>query len=200
MDERANRKYKRITEIIHHVAECADGKLILVGGTALALFYLNHRLSIDLDFIPVSGDECKLNEALKGCLSKHGYRTATAAHSNQFVVQFGDTSIKIEIFTSEYTIKKVELFPFGIHKINVASLNDILELKFIAYKDRKEARDLYDIVCILKSKNQRFDIIKDLIRESGSPINQNELEKLITDMKSYELYNEVLKNVSKTGD
>lgn len=200
MDERANRKYKRVLEIIHHVAECSDGKMILVGGTALALFYLKHRLSIDLDFIPVSGDEFKLKEMLKGCLTKHGYRTAAAAYRNQFVIHFDDTSIKVEIFSSDYTIKKTEKFSFGIYDIAVASLDDILQLKLLAYKNRKEARDLFDIVCILKNKNQNLDTINDLVKESGLPVNGDELEKLITDHRSYELYKEVLKHVSETGN
>src|SRR5271157_2870176 len=200
MDERANRKYKRIVEIIHHVAKCADDKLILVGGTALALFYLKHRLSIDLDFIPVSGDEVKLKEMLKGCLTKHGYRTAPAAHWNQFVIHFEDTSIKIEIFSSEYKIKKIEQFSFGINSLPVASLDDILELKFIAYKNRKEARDLYDIFCILKNKNRNIDVIRTLVEKSGPPVNEAELEKLIIDTDSYKLYKEVMKNVSKASN
>ncbi len=200
MDERANRKYKRILEIMRHIAQCSNGKIILVGGTALAIFYLKHRLSIDLDFIPVSGDESRLKEAMKGCMTKHGYRTSPAAHINQFVIQFEDTSIKIEIFTSDYSIKKTEKFPFGVYEITVASLDDLLQLKLIAYKDRKESRDLYDIFCILKNKSKKPDMINDLIAKFGAPINEAGLEKLITDFEKYKEYCEVLKNVSTTGN
>src|SRR3990167_9158508 len=108
MDERSNRKYRRILEIMRDVAGCVDQKMILVGGTALALFYLKHRVSVDLDFVPVGGDETKLKEALKGCLSKRGYRAITGAFQNQFVVQFEDTSIKVEVFEPERKIKLVE--------------------------------------------------------------------------------------------
>ncbi len=153
-----------------------------------------------MDFIPVSGDEVKLKEMLKGCLTKHGYRTAPAAHWNQFVIHFEDTSIKIEIFTSQYKITKIEKFSFGINTLLVASLEDILELKFLAYKNRKEARDLYDIFCILKNKNLDFDAIKTLVKETGPPVNEEELEKLVIDTDSYEAYEEVVKNVSKAGD
>ena len=90
MDEQFNRKYKKVLEILPDVAACAQGKLVLVGGTALALFYLKHRVSVDLDFVPVEGDEVKLKEALKGCLTSKGYRTTPGAFKNQFVVQFED--------------------------------------------------------------------------------------------------------------
>lgn len=63
-------------ESIEDVAECVDGELILIGGTALALFYLKHRVSIDLDFVPVKQNtEDTAKEKLKGALSKKGYRT-----------------------------------------------------------------------------------------------------------------------------
>jgi predicted nucleotidyltransferase component of viral defense system len=200
MNERANRKYKHILEIIGHVAKCSDGKLILIGGTALALFYLKHRVSVDLDFIPANGDESKLKEMLKGCLTKHGYRTATAAFTNQFVIHFPDTSIKVEIFSSDYAIRKIENFAFGVYSLTVASLDDLLQLKIIAYKDRKEARDLYDIVCILQIKSMGFSLVKSLVKEFGLPLNENELGELITDQKSYEVYKGVLKNVSEASD
>ncbi|MEM2137509.1 MAG: nucleotidyl transferase AbiEii/AbiGii toxin family protein [Candidatus Anstonellaceae archaeon] len=71
----------------------------MVGGTALALFYLQHRVSLDLDFVPALGeDEVKLEETLKGCLSKKRCTTQRAKHWNQFIVQSNVTSVKIEVF------------------------------------------------------------------------------------------------------
>ena len=101
MDSQLNRKYNRVLQIISDVAECADGQLILVGGTALALFHLEHRISVDLDFVPVKqspGEDEKLKQAVKGCLTKKGYRTMATRYPNQFVVQFDDMTIKIETF------------------------------------------------------------------------------------------------------
>ncbi|NYZ79337.1 nucleotidyl transferase AbiEii/AbiGii toxin family protein [Candidatus Micrarchaeota archaeon] len=168
MNESFNRKYKKVLEILPDVAECAQGKLILVGGTALALFYLKHRVSVDLDFVPVSGDEIKLKEELKGCLSKKGYRTMPGAFKNQFVIQFEDTSIKVEVFEPGWKIKCIEEHVFSGISIKVASLSDILEMKQDAYSDRKEARDLFDIFCILKGKGGSA-MVKKLITKSGPP-------------------------------
>lgn len=194
VDERHALKYKRLSGIINVVANCANNELILVGGTALALFYLKHRVSLDLDFIPVSGEETKLKEMLKGCLTKKGYRTSVGRYKNQFIIQFEDTSIKIEIFTSEYKIKKINEFEFGAAKLKVASLDDIFELKLIAYQNRKEARDIYDIISILELNKQDTEIALKLIKDFGQPVNEDELIKLIVDEERYKKYKEVIKN------
>src|SRR4030042_4198513 len=106
MDDTYKRKYDRLLDILEDVAECAGDGLALAGGTALALFYLKHRVSVDLDFIPIAGNEAALKEALKGCLSKKGYRTQRGAYTNQFMVQFEDTTIKVEIFRPSFKIGK----------------------------------------------------------------------------------------------
>lgn len=178
MDESFNRKYKKVLEILPDVAECAQGKLILVGGTALALFYLKHRVSVDLDFVPIAGDETKLKEELKGCLSKKGYRAIPGAFKNQFVVQFEDTSIKLEVFEPDRKIQKVREHVFGGAKIRVASLDDILRMKLSAYKNRTEARDLFDIFCIIKAKTSSFGMVKKLISKSGMPRNIDEISAM----------------------
>lgn len=178
MDGAFQRKYKKVLEILPDVAECAQGKLILVGGTALALFYLNHRVSVDIDFVPVSGDDVRLKEELKGCLSKKGYRTIRGTLHNQFVVQFEDTSIKVEVFTPEQKIRRAEEHVFGAAKIKVASLDDLFRMKLSAYEDRKEARDLLDIFCILKKRGDSYGIVKELILKSGTPKNADEIESM----------------------
>ena len=135
-------KYARILEILPSVAECTDGKLILVGGTALAIFHLKHRLSVDLDFATLGGDDAKAKEALKGCLSSKGVRAFRSRFSNQFVVHFEDTSIKVEVLPPSFKVKKAEWHSVGGSRLLVASLGDILRMKEAAYAEREEARDL----------------------------------------------------------
>jgi len=192
MNEIFNRKYRKVLEILPDVAACAQGKLMLVGGTALALFHLKHRISVDLDFVPVSGSDTKLKEELKGCLSKRGYRTTTGAYSNQFVVQFEDTSIKIEIFEPEWKIKRFEEHTFGTSKLNVASLDDILHMKQEAYLDRNEARDLFDIFCILKEKNSPFTAIKTLISRAGKPKNAEDIAAMALNQSDVAAFQKVI--------
>ena len=194
MDERFRLKYNRLLDILGDVACCASRRMILVGGTALALFYLKHRLSIDLDFVPAEKEDSveKLKQALKGCLSGKGYKTIAGAYTNQFVVQFEDTSIKIEVFVPERKIKKILEFEFGNEKLLVASLEDLLELKKLAYADRREARDLYDVIAILRKKNESRDAVKKLMEKYGKPVNAEEVEKMSADKETYSEFKELV--------
>lgn len=175
MDEQFNRKYKKVLEILPDVAACAQGKLVLVGGTALALFHLRHRVSVDLDFVPVDGDDVKLKEALKGCLTSKGYRTTAGAFKNQFVVQFEDTGIKVKVFMPERKLQRIERHIFGGAEVKAASLDDIFQMKLSAYEDRREARDLFNIYCILKEKGTGFGLLKKLLSKSGMPKNSGDI-------------------------
>jgi len=196
MDESFNRKYKKVLEILPDIADCAKGNLVLVGGTALALFYLKHRISVDLDFVPVAGEETKLKEELKGCLSKRGYRTISGAYSNQFVVQFEDTSIKVEVFESDRKIRRIEEHVFGGMKIKVASLDDIFQMKLSAYSERKEARDLFDIFCMLKAKGGSFGMIKKLISRNGAPKNIDGIDAMALSAKDAVEFQMVISDAS----
>ena len=196
MDESFNRRYKKVLEILPDVADCAKGNLVLVGGTALALFYLKHRISVDLDFVPVAGEATKLKEELKGCLSKKGYRTISGAYSNQFVVQFEDASIKVEVFESDRKIRCIEEHVFGGMKIKVASLDDILQMKLSAYSEREEARDLFDIFCMLKAKGSSFDMIKKLISRNGTPKNIDSIGAMALSPEDIAKFQEVISDAS----
>ncbi len=198
MDNIAHIKYQRIIESLEDIAECAAGNLVLVGGTALGLFYLKHRASVDLDFVPINGDDVKLKEALKGCLSKKGYRTLRSAYSNQFVIQFEDTSIKVELFTPDKKLKKIEMFGVGTEKLAVASIEDLLEMKLDTYKRRKKARDMYDIIAILDKKNGNIEIAIELIKDYGAPDEVEIVKAMETDKRYYKLFEEVLARVTKT--
>lgn len=175
------RKYKLATDILSDVADCAGGKLILVGGTALALFYLQHRVSVDLDFVPLEGDETKHKEQLKGCLSKKGYRTQRARFSNQFIVQSEATSIKVEVFTPDEPVRKTEKRIIGDKEILIASLDDLLEMKAGTYARRKKARDLFDVVAILMKTGKGLSLAEKLVAEHGKPEDSEELGQMSPD-------------------
>ncbi|MFH0817090.1 MAG: nucleotidyl transferase AbiEii/AbiGii toxin family protein [Candidatus Micrarchaeota archaeon] len=192
MNEIFHRKYKRVLEILPDVAECVKGRLALVGGTALALFYLNHRVSVDLDFVALDGNDVKLKEELKGCITKKGYRTIRGAYKNQFVIQFEDTSIKVEVLGSEYKIQRFEERVFGNSKIKVASLEDLLRMKKEAYENRKEARDLFDIFCMMKRKDSDFEKVKKLIAKFGAPKEIDEISQMASNPHDFELFKKVL--------
>jgi len=167
MENVFQRKYGLATQVLPDAAECAARNLILVGGTALALFYLQHRVSVDLDFVPISGDDSKAKELLKGCLSRKGYRTQRARFQNQFVVQLEGSSIKIEVFTPDEKVRKAQAFEVGGRQVLVASLEDILRMKALAYSQRRYARDLFDVVAILLKTTRSMSLAEGLVKKHG---------------------------------
>lgn len=199
MDESLNRKYKKVLEILPDVAECTRGELVLAGGTALALFHLNHRISVDLDFIPLCGKEERAKEALKGCLSKKGYRTTVGAYSNQFVVQFEDTGIKIEVFLPKHKITDYKEFESEGAKLLVCSMDEILNLKIESYEGRKEARDLFDIIFILKEKGGEFGSVAKLLSKNGPPKNMELIRRMALTEEDYKYFVKVVEDASKAG-
>ena len=184
MENVFQRKYELAKRVISDVADCANCQLILVGGTALAVFYLQHRVSVDLDFVPLSGDDvAAAKQALKGCMSKKGYTTQTARWHNQFIVQSENASIKVEVFTPEEKIAKTEKLLAGEKEILVASLDDLLKMKTLAFSQRGKARDLFDVVAILLKTGKSLSFADELVKKHGIPQDIADLEQMAPDEK-----------------
>ena len=184
MENVFQRKYELAKQILSDVADCADCQLILVGGTALAVFYLQHRVSVDLDFVPLSGDDvAKAKQALKGCMSKKSYITQRARWHNQFIVQSERVSIKVEVFTPEEKIEKTEKRTIGDKDILIASLDDLLKMKTLAFSQRGKARDLFDVVAILMKTGKSLSFAEALVKKRGIPDDIAELEQMALDEK-----------------
>ena len=184
MESIFERKYILAKAILADAADCIGCRLILVGGTALALFYLQHRVSVDLDFVPLSGgDVAAAKQALKGCMSKKGYTTQTARWHNQFIVQSETTSVKVEVFASEEKIGKTEKRIYGGKELLVASLDDLLKMKILAFSQRGNARDLFDVVAILRKTGKSMSFADELVKKRGIPDDVAELEQMAPDEK-----------------
>ncbi|MCX6770633.1 MAG: nucleotidyl transferase AbiEii/AbiGii toxin family protein [Candidatus Micrarchaeota archaeon] len=184
MESIFERKYGLATAILADVADCIDCQLILVGGTALALFYLQHRVSVDLDFVPLSGgDVAAAKQALKGCMSKKGYTTQTARWHNQFIVQSETTSIKVEVFTPDEKVGKTEKRVYGSKELLVASLGDLLKMKTLAFSQRGKARDLFDVVAILLKTGKNLSFAEELAKKRGIPDDVADLGQMAPDEK-----------------
>ncbi|HIH30614.1 TPA: nucleotidyl transferase AbiEii/AbiGii toxin family protein [Candidatus Micrarchaeota archaeon] len=193
-------KYARILEILPSVAECTGGRLVLVGGTALAIFHLKHRLSVDLDFATLGSDDVQAKEALKGCLSAKGVRAFRSRFSNQFVIHFEDTSIKVEVLPPSFKVNKAEWHEVGGSGLLVASLEDILRMKEGAYAERKEARDLFDVMLILKSTGEPLLRMRSMIKKNGAPKNMERLQAMVFSKADFEEFEGEVSDASKTSN
>ena len=133
----------------------------LTGGTALSAFYLEHRLSEDLDFF--SSEKVtlySLERALKAmeCVSEISY--TKQFDRNLFQIQLPDASfLKVE-FTF-YPLKNIEN-TLTIERIRVDSFLDIVVNKLCAIADRLDAKDYVDLYCALKKGKLSLSRLIDL--------------------------------------
>jgi len=164
-------KQKRVIELLPFIAKCINGQGVLVGGTALALFHLTHRISIDID-LAVEGDEVLLLRELKGCLSKAGFHTKTTAHKNVFTVHFQETAVRVEMFVPEIKIKQPKDIVVSGATLKIGSLEDLFEMKMLAYKQRKLSRDLFDLWSMLKVIKGISKKFSDILSENGLPADE----------------------------
>jgi len=146
----------RVLDAVSQSRELCDF-FYLTGGTALAEFYLRHRLSEDLDFFSESEfDVAGINAFLAKNKSKLGIKKIDFQRSfnrNLYFLDFKDGSVKME-FT---------YFPFPrIEKkrkhgaLNIDSAIDIAVNKIFTVYQNPRSRDFIDLYCINKSFG--FDI------------------------------------------
>lgn len=126
----------------------------LAGGTALAEYYLGHRLSFDLDyFTGVENLVLPLSYQIETACQKQGLllkvvrRFATFV---EFLVEKGGESLKIDIaLDSPYRFEAPVLSNEGIY------INDYPDLrvdKLLAYFGRAEPRDAADLYFIMQKE------------------------------------------------
>lgn len=140
-------------------------KFYLTGGTALAEYYLQHRLSEDLDFFsenefnPTDVYAWWRTHAKKLGIKK--IKTATSFNRNLFFLTLADK----EVIKTEFTY-----FPFpriakrkkkGVLQID--SLLDIAVNKLFTIYQRARARDYIDLYLICQQEKFK---IKDLIKQA----------------------------------
>lgn len=120
----------------------------LTGGTALSAFYLEHRLSEDLDFFSSENIPFYLPERFLTSLDFVSRITHTKLFDrNIFNLSLKDGSILKTEFTF-YPLKNIEQ-PVGVEGLQVDSFLDIVVNKLCAIADRIEAKDYVDIYCAL---------------------------------------------------
>ncbi|MBI5122620.1 nucleotidyl transferase AbiEii/AbiGii toxin family protein [Candidatus Roizmanbacteria bacterium] len=142
-------------------------KFYLTGGTALSAFYLHHRLSIDLDFFcdqPFSYSE--LTIFLNTVEEKFNLQEVPAVKIFdrwQFTIE-GKEPVKLEFVYFNHEKKRLK--PLGKDMgIFIDSLDDIAANKTLAYFDRNEPKDLFDLYYLMGksgfSVSQLLQMVKD---------------------------------------
>lgn len=136
----------------------------LTGGTALAVFYLRHRYSEDLDFFSEKEvDMINLNAAVANLKKSSGAAKTDFEQSynrNLVFFHFKETILKTEFtFFPFPRIEKGE----AQYGLSIDSLLDIAVNKLFTIYQRSTARDYIDLYLICKEK--KFEI-PDLIKKA----------------------------------
>lgn len=174
-------KVMRLIDILETVFSSEWGaKLVLKGGTAINLFYMNMpRLSvdIDLDYIGESREEMladkdALRNSLKNVLFQKGYSISDASKSyfalESYVFQYLNNggnrdNIKVEInFLDRSHVLPIEAKPISVlgyvgeTSIIVLNVYELYGSKFAALLGRSKPRDIYDVYRVINT-----DLLKD---------------------------------------
>jgi hypothetical protein len=129
-------------------ASLYEDAIYLTGGTALARFFFEHRLSEDLDFFTLGDDLRHIATDLIARLEGRGL-TVNVERLEVYFARFyavqDEVQLKIE-FAREYHL--VDNLIQTDHGIFVNSLADIGANKISAFEDRAEIKDIIDLFYI----------------------------------------------------
>lgn len=156
-------KQQSLLDLISQQKDITD-KYYLSGGTALAEYYLSHRLSEDLDFFSAEEiDPLTIQVYFKNIQDKAGFAKIDFQQSfnrNLFFLHYQDGVIKTEF--TYYPFTQLEQ-PQVINGIKVDSLIDIAVNKTFAIYQKPSSRHFIDLYLIIKSKGWEF---KELMKKA----------------------------------
>ena len=160
-----NDKQKQVLFAVAHEPQLAG--FYLTGGTALAAYYFQHRISGDLDFFSFKEpDKIFLHgftEKLKTLLKAESLRFERLYDRNQFFFKFGQEELKIEF--TKYPFSQLDV-PTTRGGFKIDSMRDIAANKLMAMLDRFDPKDFVDLFYIFQ-KFKMNDVRKDLEKKFG---------------------------------
>jgi predicted nucleotidyltransferase component of viral defense system len=150
-------------EILKIFAKTEEAELFyLTGGTALATFYLQHRLSKDLDFFTPEEEAIGyMGERLKSNLAAGGIEVRTIRKLKSFyeiLASKEESHVPIHLaLDSPFRFEKVEEI---FSQVRVDSLIDIATNKLLTVYGRAEPRDFVDVFFLVKEKFSMDQLIE----------------------------------------
>ena len=150
---------KRVLRILGHLQDISE--FYLTGGTALAEFYLGHRLSFDLDlFTTEEGLIVPFSYQVEKTLTTHGLQVEVVRRFSSYVEMtiygMGD-SLRLDLaLDTPFRLGEPLPSPYGVL---VNDFEDLKAEKTLAYYGRAEPRDAVDLYFLLQ-KGDLDDLMK----------------------------------------
>lgn len=143
-----------IDEVLQAVNEESDNPYILKGGTALMKCYNLDRFSEDIDFDAPGeiADHERLTRIVSSLCEKKGYDYRigkTTATTRRIFIHYNQSQgkpLKVEVSFRRKEIPEDRVCVINNTKVYI--INELANLKALAYMGRDKIRDLYDIVFI----------------------------------------------------
>lgn len=142
-------------DVLAQFAQLADqDQFYLTGGTALAEYYLGHRLSFDLDlFTGQAGLIVPMSFQFERRMTEVGLTVATTrrfASYTEFILARGSAGLKVDLaLDSPFRFAAPILAEHGVH---VNDFQDLKADKLLAFYGRAEPRDAVDLYSLLQSE------------------------------------------------
>lgn len=158
-----SKNQQKILELVSKEKKICDN-FYLSGGTALAEFYLQHRLSEDLDFFNENEFEPQaVFVFLKGLQKQAGIKKIDAGQSFNRNIFF--LYLDGEILKTEFTYFPFPRIEKKVKKNNlyIDSIIDIAVNKIFTIYQKPRSRDFIDLYLIIKEKKYK---IKDLLKKA----------------------------------
>jgi predicted nucleotidyltransferase component of viral defense system len=161
--------------------EIFQDELYFIGGTALS-YYLNHRVSEDIDIIapfPLDYKAIIPQMTLLGAVKlQDEHETAlkmAGLFPDEYMLKFILDDVKIEFFQANRPIQKEVLSEasfesFKSTSLKILDLKSIVKLKLIALIIRNKLRDLFDFGSVLENNILSKDELVDLFSRVDSKI------------------------------
>lgn len=169
------------------------------GGTALSIYYFQHRLSFDIDlfltdqqylsyFSPKHWIEDTDNFDDRHYIDTHNHIGVVSANNIKVDILVDSSSNSLLIDTSK------DIFSFDIR---VESIEDILAKKIIFRKKDNKARDIFDIAVAISKDNNIIDnlLTNEKITQEDLGIFLNALENI--NMKKYQIAIELVEPIGE---
>lgn len=177
-------------------------KFFLTGGTALAEYYLKHRLSEDLDLfttdqsVDFASVSAQMNELITQLNFKIEHQVSTPTFL-QFILQVSNSdTLKIDI------VKDVPIHFGEIKKIDqvyVDSLENIAVGKLLAIFGRTVPKDFIDLYFLLQKDGLSFKRLFELSKKKDLGLNEFYLAEMMYQVSSFKDFPKTLKPFNKKG-
>ena len=149
-----NNLQKRQQQLLESIANSELGKQFYFGGgSALALFDLKHRVSLDLDFFTQEPISQEALEYAKNIIRQTfpGISISYVKHYDRYIFTctFADNTC-MEVEFVQYSAKRIYPYEQKIGEMEIAHHQDIFLDKLVALAMRDEIKDFVDLVAYVE--------------------------------------------------